>query len=83
MSKLMTSERIQRLNALLNILRDSSYVTREDLMRQCRYVSDRTLENDIRFMRRSFGAKIRYSRSKKGYILEDTGKYVLNIGEEL
>ena len=78
MSKLMTSERIQRLNALLNMLCDNSYVTREDLMRQCGYVSDRTLENDIRFMRRSLGAKIRYSRSRKGYILEDVGKYVLN-----
>ena len=76
----MTSERIQRLNALLNMLHDNSYVTREDLMKQCSYVSDRTLENDIRFMRRSFGAKIRYSRSRKGYILENTGKYVLNRG---
>ena len=83
MSKLMTSERIQRLNALLNMLRYDSYVTREDLMRQCSYVSDRTLENDIRFMRRSFGAKIRYSRSRKGYILEDAGEYVLNRGGKL
>ena len=76
----MTSERIHRLNTLLNMLHDNSYVPREDLMKQCGYVSDRTLENDIRFMRRSFGAKIRYSRSSRGYILEDTGKYVLNRG---
>ncbi len=76
-SKLMSSERIQRLNALLKVLRDNPFVAREDLMNQCGYVSERTLESDIRFMRHSFGAKIRYSRSMKGYILEGTGDFIL------
>ena len=76
-SKAMNSERIQRLNALLKTLRDNPFITREDLLKQCGYVSERTLESDIRFMRRSFGAKIRYSRSMRGYFLEGSGDFVL------
>ena len=78
MSKSMTSERIRRLNLLLKVLRENPYIARKELITKCGYVSDRTLEGDLRFMRRSFGAKIHFSRSRQGYILEDTGNYVLN-----
>ena len=77
MSQSMSSERIQRLNTLLKVLHDNPYINREDLMTKCGYVSSRTLENDLRFMRRSFGAEIKFSRSRQGYIFVNAGKFVL------
>ena len=76
-SKSMSSVRIKRLNTLLKTLRDNSYITRQDLMKQCGYISGRTLESDLRFMRQSFGAKIHFSRSMMGYVLESIGDFVL------
>ena len=77
MSKSMNSARIQRLNALLKALRSHSCISRDELMSICAYTSPRMLENDIGFMRHSFGAKIHYSRSLHGYILENSGDFVL------
>lgn len=77
MSKSMSSLRIERLNRLLGVLKSEDYISREALMIECAYVSGRTLESDIRFLRESFGAKIRFSRRNMAYHLEDTGKYIL------
>ena len=77
MSKSISSERIKRLNSLLKALKSSEYITREELLTQCDYVSSRTLESDLRFLRRAFGTKIHYSRSKMAYILESSGEFVL------
>ena len=77
MSRAMNSERIKRLNKLLKTLKSAGYLTRKDLMTGCEYVSSRTLESDLRFLRESFGAKIHYSRSKMAYILESVGDFVL------
>ena len=77
MSRAMNSERIRRLNTLLKALKAEEYISREGLMSKCGYVSSRTLESDLRFLRVSFGAKIHYSRSKSAYILEHTGDFTL------
>ena len=77
MSRAMNSERIKRLNLLLRVLRENQYISRDELIVKCGYVSSRTLESDIRFMREAFGAKIRFSRSRMAYILEGTGEFVL------
>ncbi len=77
MSRSMTSERIKRLNLLLKVLRENLYISRESLLQKCSYVSPRTLESDLRFLRESFGAKIHYSRSRSGYLLENAGEFVL------
>ncbi len=77
MSRAMNTARIQRLNALLKALKSAEYISREELMTRCNYVSSRTLESDLRFLRRSFGAKIHYSRSKSAYSLESVGDFVL------
>lgn len=77
MSKAMTSERIQRLNKLLHVLKSCSYSDREKLMHECNYQSVRTLEGDLRFLKRSFGAKIKFSRRNNGYRLEDSGSFIL------
>ena len=56
-------------------------ISRAELINECGYTSGRTLEDDLKFLKNSFGAKIRYSRSSKGYIFEGSGNYVLNGGE--
>ena len=78
MSKSMSSLRIERLNRLLGVLKSCDYIPRKSLIAECGYVSARTLESDLRFLRESFGVKIRYSRRKTGYHIEDTGKYILS-----
>ena len=80
MARDISSMRIERLNKLLGTLRARKYTARDEIMTECGYVSGRTLEDDIRFLREVFGAKIRYSRRVMGYILEDAGKYILDEG---
>ncbi|MBQ7219417.1 MAG: hypothetical protein IJS28_00385 [Synergistaceae bacterium] len=77
MARSISSERIKRLNSLLKVMRECGYVSRDELIEKCGYVSSRTLESDIRFMKEAFGAKIHYSRSRKGYVLENTGEFIL------
>ena len=77
MSRAMNSERIKRLNTLLKVLKAEKYISRDELMSQCGYVSARTLENDLRFLRRALGAKIHYSRSRTAYSLESAGDFAL------
>lgn len=77
MSKAMTSIRIQRLNGLLQALKSGNYMSREDLIKACNYQSARTLEGDLRFLRRSFGVKIKFSRRNHGYLLEHEGNFIL------
>ena len=80
MARGLSSLRIERLNTLLRTLRSNKYICREELMRECSYVSARTLESDLRFLRKVFGMKLHYSRSMKGYFLEDSGEYILDEG---
>ena len=77
MARSISSERIKRLNLLLKVMRENGYISRDELIEKCSYVSSRTLESDIRFMREAFGAKIHFSRSRMAYILENTGDFVL------
>ncbi len=77
MSKSTSSLRIERLNHLLCVLKSGQYISRSSLMTECAYVSARTLESDLRFLRETFGVKIRFSRKNMAYHLEDTGKYIL------
>lgn len=78
MARGLSSLRIERLNTLLRILRSNKYISRVELMTECSYVSGRTLESDLHFLRKVFGMKLHYSRSMNGYFLEDAGKYVLD-----
>ncbi len=78
MARGLSSLRIERLNTLLRTLKSKNYISREELMTECGYISGRTLESDLRFLRRVFGTKIHYSRRFKGYVLEGAGKYVLD-----
>ncbi len=73
----MSSLRIERLNHLLHVLKSNEYIPRKTLIAECAYVSARTLESDLRFLRNSFGAKIRFSRKNMAYHIEDSGKYIL------
>ena len=77
MSKAITSIRIQRLNGLLRALKSDKYMSREELIQTCNYQSVRTLEGDLRFLRRSFGVKIKFSRRNHGYVLEHEGSFIL------
>ena len=81
MSKSISSARIKRLNLLLRTLEMKPNISRAELINECGYRSGRTLEDDLSFLKNSFGAKIRYSRSSKSYIFEGAGNYVLNGGE--
>ena len=81
MAREMSSLRIERLNKLLGTLRARNYISREQIITECGYISSRTLEDDIRFLREVFGAKIHYSRRVSGYILDSAGKYIFDGGE--
>ena len=80
MARDLSSLRIERLNKLLGTLRARDYISRDEIMAECGYISNRTLESDIRFLRDVFGAKIHYSRRVMKYTLEDAGKYILDEG---
>ena len=80
MARDLSSLRIERLNKLLGTLRARDYISRDEIMAECGYISSRTLESDIRFLRDVFGAKIHYSRRVMKYTLEDAGKYILDEG---
>ena len=82
MAQSLSSTRIIRLNRLLGLLRDNPHVKTDVLMKKCSYSSSRTLQEDIRFLRRAFKAIIAYSRRSHGYRLEDTGDFLLLLKPE-
>lgn len=55
MARDLSSVRIEWLNMLLGTLRSRKHVSRNELLTSCGYVSGRTLEGDIKFLREAFG----------------------------
>ena len=82
MAQSLSSMRIIRLNRLLGLLREKPHIGPDVLMAKCPYPSIKAIQQDIRFLRRAFKAKIAYSRHAHGYRLEDTGDFLLLLKPE-
>ncbi len=82
MPQSLTATRIIRLNNLLRLLRENEYIKPDELMKSAKYSSRIPLENDLKLLRRSFHAKISYSRRFHAYHLEDCGDFLLLLKPE-
>ncbi|MBQ7594607.1 MAG: WYL domain-containing protein [Synergistaceae bacterium] len=87
MSKDMSSIRYRRLLKIIALLQSKRKATREELeeageysftKKGTGYEQNRTLQNDIDFLR-DMGAEITYDRSIKKYVLEHEGSFLVNI----
>jgi predicted DNA-binding transcriptional regulator YafY len=77
MPQSLSSMRIKRLNSLLTVLSNDSYITLEELLEKVKYPSARALGRDLQFLRKAFNVKITYSRHFHAYHLIHTGDFVL------
>ena len=82
MPQSLTATHIIRLNNLLRLLREKEYIKPDELMKSAKYSSRSPLENDLKLLRRTFHAKIFYSRKVHAYHLEDCGDFLLLLKPE-
>ena len=79
MAKDLTSIRYGRLLDIMRLLESSSYVTHEQLYSTGEYSCLRTLQNDLRYLRETWGAEIRYDPKRRVYVLEHPGNFIVNL----
>ena len=79
MAKDMTSIRYGRLTEIMQLLEEKTSVTREELYRAGEYSSRRTLQNDLRYLRETWGAVISYDPKTGRYILDEPGTFLINL----
>ncbi|HOO64860.1 MAG TPA: WYL domain-containing protein [Synergistaceae bacterium] len=75
----LSSVRLARLNMLLQLLASTACLSRERLFEQLEYTNPRTLERDIAYLREEFGATIHWDYQHRGYILENSGSFMLHL----
>lgn len=87
MPKDMSSVRYKRLMKIIALLQSKKKVSREELekageytfqKKKDKYEQNRTLQNDLDFLRDE-GAEIIYDRRQKLYILEQEGSFIVNV----
>ena len=79
MPKDMTSIRYARLSEIMKLLQSRLKVTHDELISRGQYSNNRTLQNDLRYLRETWGAEIRYDARKKIYVLDHAGTFVINL----
>ena len=79
MPKDMTSVRLDRLSRVMAFLQSKVKASHDDIFSVGEYDSDRTFQNDLYFLRGTYGADIKYDRHKKLYVLESVGAFQLNL----
>ena len=79
MPKDLTSIRYGRLLDIMKLLESASQVTHSDIFSAGEYSSNRTLQNDLRYLRETWEAEIRYDPKKKVYILDHPGSFIINL----
>ena len=79
MPKDMTSVRHDRLSRIMAFLQSKGKATHEEIYSAGEYRSDRTLQNDLCYLRGVYGADIRYDIHERRYILESAGIFHVNL----
>ena len=79
MSKDMTSVRHDRLSKIMALLQSRIIVSHNALWETGGYNSERTLQNDLFYLRGAYGADIRYDFREKMYVLRHAGAFHINL----
>lgn len=79
MSRDMSSVRHERLSSVMSLLQSKGKATHEEIFEAGNYPSERTFQNDLRYLRDDYGADILYDRANKVYILAQTSSIKLNM----
>lgn len=79
MSKDMSSVRHARLSKFMALLQSKTKASHEEIFAEGQYPSERTFQNDLRYLRETYGAEISYDRANKLYVLEGTGSFKLDL----
>ena len=78
MSRDMSSARHERLSRVMALLQSKTKATHDELFTAGQYPSERTLQNDLRYLRDEMGIEIIYNRANKLYILARAGSLRVN-----
>ena len=79
MPKDMTSIRHDRLSKVMALLQSRIKVSHDELWLVGSYHSERTLQNDLFYLRGTYGADIHYDFCKKVYVLKHAGAFHINL----
>ncbi len=79
MPKDMTSIRHERLSRIMALFQSKTKVSHDTLKAVGEYASERTLQNDLHFLRETYGAEIEYSHYEKLYIMIYAGTFHINL----
>ncbi|MCF4150953.1 WYL domain-containing protein [Dethiosulfovibrio sp. F2B] len=79
MPKEIGSNRIKRLNSIMEKLCSRTVLPGKDIRETAESVSARTLQRDLSYLRNEFGADILYDPSSDSYSLKNRGTFVLQI----
>ena len=78
MARDMSSVRHERLSRVMALLQSKTKATHEEIFEAGEYPSDRTFQNDLRYLRDEKGIEILYDRANKLYILARAGSLRIN-----
>ncbi|MBQ9564132.1 MAG: WYL domain-containing protein [Synergistaceae bacterium] len=79
MPKDMTSVRHDRLSKVMAFLQSRVAVSHDALFSVGEYHSERTLQNDLSYLRGTYGADIHYDFREKRYVLKHAGNFYINL----
>ncbi len=79
MPKDMTSVRHDRLSRIMALLQSRLIVSHDMLWATGEYKSERTLQNDLSYLRGTYGADIHYNFSERMYVLKHAGVFHINL----
>ncbi|MBQ3450025.1 MAG: WYL domain-containing protein [Synergistaceae bacterium] len=79
MPKDMTSIRHDRLSRVMAFLQSRVRATHDEIYSVGEYSSNRTLQNDLYYLRGVYGADIKYDSHNRNYVMESAGIFELNL----
>jgi len=79
MPKDMTSVRHDRLSRVMAFLQSKVKASHDEIFSVGEYSSNRTLQNDLYYLRGTYGADIKYNSRDKLYVLESSGVFHINL----
>ena len=79
MAKDMTSVRHDRLSRVMAFLQSRVRATHDEIFSAGEYKSNRTLQNELCYLRGIYGADIRYDIHSRVYVMESAGIFHVNL----
>ncbi len=79
MPKDMTSIRHDRLSRVMAFLQSKVKATHDEIFSVGEYNSERTFQNDLYYLRGTYGADIKYDVHRKMYVMESAGIFHINL----